>query len=55
MKALDLQQMENLTGWKFWGWSNWNCNNMGVGQCFCNRTYFTFWIGIYTDYMMIGC
>lgn len=35
MKKLELNQMENLEGGKFWGWGNWECGacSGGVQSC----------------------
>ncbi|MCB0744404.1 MAG: hypothetical protein R2816_10845 [Flavobacteriaceae bacterium] len=50
MKKMNENQLQNLEAGIFWGWGDWNCNYVGAGQCFCNRTYYVFWIGVDTDY-----
>ncbi len=57
MKKLEVNQMENLEGGKFWGWTDWKpmgpCTN---GWQTLVRHYDTLWIntGLY-DYNLVQC
>ncbi|MCZ8169242.1 hypothetical protein [Flavobacterium sp.] len=57
MKTLELKQMENLEGGKFWGWSDWTptgpCTN---GFQTVSRHYDVLWIntGVY-EYNVVSC
>ena len=57
MKKLELNQMENLEGGKFWGWTNWTptgpCEN---GFQTLVRHYDVLWIntGVY-EYNVVSC
>ncbi len=56
MKKLEMNQMENLEGGKFWGWGPWrpmsDCIN---GKQTMIRDYYAFWLDVGNDYNVVDC
>ncbi|MCG8411372.1 MAG: hypothetical protein MI739_08810 [Bacteroidales bacterium] len=48
MKELNLNQMENTHGGKFWGRHDFNCKTTSIGT-WCCYDYAAFWININHD------
>lgn len=57
MKKLELNQMENLDGGKFWGSSETAIGDCGPQGQLMVHTYRAFWtvIDAYTDYYYVPC
>lgn len=57
MKKLELHQMENLDGGKFWGSSETAIGDCGPQGQLMVHTYRAFWtvIDAYTDYYYVPC
>ena len=55
MKKLEVNQMENLEGGKFWGSETKNIGDCGPQGQFQVTTYYTFWIGVSYDYNYVPC
>ncbi|OEJ99531.1 hypothetical protein [Roseivirga misakiensis] len=54
MKELSLKSMENISGSKFFGWTDWECGEVvwySPFQCgkTCTRTYHAFFIRTKTE------
>jgi hypothetical protein len=49
MKKLELNQMENLDGGKFWGWSEWSNGPCVDGFYNRARTYSVIWFSVDFD------
>lgn len=56
MKKLEVNQMENLDGGKFWGWNDWKpmgpCTN---GKMTMVRVYDVLWMATDYDYNIVNC
>jgi hypothetical protein len=50
MKKMNENQLQNLEGGKFWGWSCGRSYSIEPGSCYQNCTHYVFWINNDTDY-----
>ncbi|GHE65745.1 hypothetical protein GCM10011340_21120 [Roseivirga thermotolerans] len=58
MRKLENEQLLNLQGGKFWGWSDWSCTStVNNGLCWtnCVRKHFTLFIRDAYDYNSGPC
>ena len=50
MKKMSENQLQNLEGGKFWGWSCGASYSIEPGSCYQNCTHYVFWFENGTDY-----
>lgn len=50
MKKMNENQLQNLEGGKFWGWSCGSSYSIEPGSCYQNCTHYVFWMNNGTDY-----
>ncbi len=51
MKKLEVNQMENLNGGKFWGWGAEDCSACSGGIMLCTSNYYVLWTVV--DYNVV--
>ncbi len=55
MKKLELNQMENLEGGKFWGWGPARCGTCSGGVQLCTSNYYALWIVVDYNVTVESC
>lgn len=55
MKKLELNQMENLEGGKFWGWGETRWSDCVDGYQLGTTTYYMLWMNVDSDVSSRAC